>query len=78
MVAHGRVKNGVVVLNEGVCLPEGQEVTVLAHGIATDRTPAEGLQPHSILDIPVVSVGAVLRPLTSDDDLWGEMLEGRS
>jgi len=33
---------------------------------------------HSILDIPPVSVGAVLRPLTSDDDLLGEMLEGRA
>ncbi len=30
MVAKGRVKNGVVVLSEGVQLPEGQEVTVLA------------------------------------------------
>ncbi len=30
MVAKGRVKNGVVVLGEGVQLPEGQEVTVLA------------------------------------------------
>ena len=29
MVAHGRVQNGVVVLDNGVCLPEGQEVTVL-------------------------------------------------
>jgi hypothetical protein len=30
MVAKGRVENGVVVLSEGVRLPEGQEVTVLA------------------------------------------------
>ncbi len=77
MVAHGRVQNGVVVLDEGVCLPEGQEVTVLAVGRPPDRLPGDGLQPHSILDIPPVSVGAVLRPLTSDDDLLGEMLEGR-
>jgi hypothetical protein len=40
--------------------------------------PTDFAQPHSILDIPPVSVGAVLRPLTSDDDLLGEMLEGRS
>ncbi len=31
----------------------------------------------SVLDIATVSVGSVLRPLTSDDDLLGEMLEGR-
>ncbi len=29
MVAHGRVRNGVIVLEEGVSLPEGEEVTVL-------------------------------------------------
>ncbi len=34
MVTRGQVKNGVVVLANGVRLPEGQEVTVLApvHG----------------------------------------------
>jgi hypothetical protein len=30
MVAHGHVQNGVVVLDNGVRLPEGQEVTVIA------------------------------------------------
>ena len=29
MVANGRVQNGVVVLDNGVRLPEGQEVIVL-------------------------------------------------
>jgi predicted DNA-binding antitoxin AbrB/MazE fold protein len=32
---------------------------------------------HSILDIQPVSLGQALRPLTPDDDLLGEMLEGR-
>jgi hypothetical protein len=32
---------------------------------------------HSLLDIPTVSCGGMLRPLTSDDDLLGEMLEHR-
>ena len=76
MVARGRVQNGVVVLENGVRLPDGQEVTVLAPGAALGA-PSEGSQPHSILDILPVSVGAVLRPLTTDDDLLGEMLEGR-
>jgi hypothetical protein len=31
MVGRGRVQNGVVVLANGVRLPEGQEVTILAH-----------------------------------------------
>jgi hypothetical protein len=71
MVARGRVQNGVVVLADGVRLPEGQEVTVLAPAPAGSPT-------HGILDIPPVSLGAVVRPFTADDDLLGEMLEGRS
>ena len=70
MVARGRVQNGVVVLEEGIRLPEGQEVTVLA-------PPTVGPQPHSILEIPPVSLGSLRRPLTADDDRLGEMLEGR-
>lgn len=68
MAIRGHVQNGVVVLDEGVQLPEGQEVTVSV--VAKQGT-------HSVLDIPPVSVGAVLHPLTSEDDLLGEMLEGR-
>jgi hypothetical protein len=33
---------------------------------------------HSVLDIPAFSVGKILIPLSSEDDLLGEMLEGRS
>jgi hypothetical protein len=73
VVARGRVQNGVVVLADGIRLPEGQEVTVLASGhVLEDRTT------HCILHIPSVSLGAALRPVTSDDDLLGEMPEGRS
>jgi len=77
MVAHGRVQNGVVVLEYGVHLPEGQEVIVLANGTVSGTPPMEGRRPHSVLDIATVGLGSVLRPLTSDDDLLGEMLEGR-
>jgi hypothetical protein len=77
MVARGRVQNGVVVLDEGVRLPEGQEVTVLAGDSVPAAPPMRGAS-HSLLDIPAVSLGPVLRPLSADDDLLGEMLEGRS
>jgi hypothetical protein len=73
MVARGRVQNGVVVLTDGVRFPEGQEVTVLAPVKASNGRPV-----HSILDIPPVSLGAMLPPFPGDDDLLGEMLEGRS
>lgn len=52
MIARGRVQNSVVVLEDGVRLPEGQEVTVLAVG-PSDKGP----RPHSILDIPPISLG---------------------
>jgi len=71
MVARGRIENGVVVLEDGVRIPEGQEVTVLA------ATP-NGTRQHGILDILPVSLGSVVRPVTADDDLLAEMLEGRS
>ena len=71
MVARGRVQNGVVVLADDVRLPEGLEVTVLA-------PPAVGLPAHSIMDIPPVSLGAVVDPLAAGDDLLDEMLADRS
>ena len=77
MVARGRVQNGVVVLDSGVRLPEGQEVTVLAHGAESPAPRMEGSRPHSVLDVSTVSLGSDIRPLTSDEDLLGEMLEGR-
>jgi hypothetical protein len=78
MIARGRVQNGVVVLDNDVRLPEGQEVTVLAAGTVPGSATMEGSRPHSILEIAPVSLGPVRHPLTADDDLLGEMLEGRS
>jgi hypothetical protein len=77
MTARGRVHNGVVVLDDGVCFPEGQEVTVVGHGTAPAGPSLEGSPSHSVLEIPTVSLGAVLCARTPDDDLLGEMLEGR-
>jgi hypothetical protein len=72
MVARGHVKNGVVVVDDDVQLTEGQEVTIWV-----PSGTSNGTQSYSLLDIPPVSVGAVLRPLSSEDDLLGEMLEDR-
>ena len=65
MVARGRVQNGVVVLTDGVCLPEGQEVTVVAPLLPNSKA-------HGILDIPPVSLGAVVRSFTADDERRGD------
>ena len=64
-------------LDDGARLPEGQEVTVLAPDTGPARPRVDGSRSHSVLDITTVALGPVLRPLTSDDDLLGEMLEGR-
>ena len=71
MVVRGHVQNGVVVQADGVRLPEGQEVTVLA-------PPPANSKGHGILDVPPVSLGSVVRPFPADEDLLGEMLENRS
>jgi hypothetical protein len=77
MIARGHVHQGVVHLDHGVRLPEGQEVTVLAPNEHLVDAPNESTPRHGILDIPPVSLGQMLRPLTGDHDLLGEMLEGR-
>lgn len=77
MIARGRVQNGVVVLEEGVHFPEGQEVTVLGPPPVPAAPSLPKSASHSVLDIPVVSLGAVLRTQAGDDDLLGEMLDGR-
>ena len=43
-----------------------------------ERREAQQEAAHSVLDIPCVSLGSILKPLTENDDLLGEMLEGRS
>ena len=71
MIARGRVQNGVIVLADGVSLPEGQQVTVLT-------VPNADARGHSVLDIVPVSLGTMARPQIAGEDLLGEMLEGRT
>ncbi len=62
-------------------LPEEQRRELLLEverGPSTELARPDAARSHSILDIPPVSVGAVLRPLSSHDDLLEEMLEGRA
>ena len=57
MVANGRVQHGVVVLEEGVRLPEGLKVTVVAPrqagvgtaGLMCPRHKASSTSPPSVL-----------------------------
>lgn len=76
MVVRGRVLNGVVRLEHGIHLPEGQEVTVHGSDAATVPPAVPTSQRHSVLDIPTVHLGSLLRPF-ADDDLLGETLEAR-
>lgn len=75
MIALGHVRNGVVVFEKGVSFPEGQPVAVFPR-----ESPCgdDSLPRHSGLDIPPVNLGEVLIPLSSADDLLGELLEDRS
>lgn len=62
-------ENGVLRLERPLPLTNQERVRVtverLDHG------------SHGVLDIRPVSLGQVLRPLSADDDVLGEMLEGR-
>ena len=52
----------------------------LSHPVSPERREHSypSTQPgHSVLDISPVHLGGVLRPLSPDDDLLGEMLEDR-
>src|SRR5437868_3250459 len=49
MVARGRVLNGVVVLDNGFCFSEGQEVTVIASGPTSSMAPMRVVQPHELV-----------------------------
>jgi hypothetical protein len=75
MITRGHVKNGVVVPDDGVRLGEGIEVTIVAPEPSAVLTEGQGR--HSVLDIPTISLGNILQPLSSDDDLLEEMLENR-
>ena len=62
--------------------PQQQErllffLTARLHDGRTVPLPLSARAGRSVLDIGPVSVGKVLRPLSPDDDLLGEMLEGR-
>jgi hypothetical protein len=70
MVYAGTVQGGVIVLENGVQLPEGQSVSV-----SPVETPKKS--GHSILDIPTVSLGEAREGAFDYDDLLDEMLEGR-
>ena len=53
MVARGRVQDGVVVLDNGVRLPEGQEVTVVAHATLPPDPTAGSLEATATETTPV-------------------------
>lgn len=66
-------------------LPPEQQRTLLSHLAArlggltqsSSENTSNGKSGHSVLDIPSVSVGRILRPFSADDDLLEEMLEDR-
>ena len=63
--------------------PQQQEqllsfLTARLHDGRTVRLPTPARAGHNVLDIAPASAGEVLRPLSTGDDLLGEMLEERA
>jgi predicted DNA-binding antitoxin AbrB/MazE fold protein len=61
--------NGILKLEQPLPFKDQEKVRV-----TVERLTAEG---HSVMDIEPVSLGQVHHALSADDDLLGEMLEGR-
>ena len=68
-VVQATYENGVLKLEQPLPLKDQEHVRVTVESLARGN--------HSVLDIQPVSLGEVLNPLTSNDDLLDEMLEGR-
>ena len=58
-------------------ISRSERLDIVSNGVITGTfTPAKPpTQRHSVLDIPTCDVGQILKPLSSDDDLLGEMME---
>lgn len=68
-VVQATYENGILRLAQPLPLKDHEQVRVTVERLSRGH--------HSLLDIQPVHLGEVLKPLTSDDDLLGEMLEGR-
>ena len=64
-------------IEEAIPKLNAEELAELERFILAQRQETASAKRHSVLDIPTVSVGRILRPFSPDDDLLGEMLEGR-
>jgi predicted DNA-binding antitoxin AbrB/MazE fold protein len=62
-------ENGLLKLEEPLPFKDKEKVRVTVEAIDSGS--------HSVLDIQPVSLGSLLAPLTVDDDLLDEMLQGR-
>ena len=80
MVIHGRIHNGVVVLDADISVPEGTEVTVLVpaapQAVGTDVPDAERQRVLQIMDriaaLPIEGVNEPFSGADHDSLLYGK------
>jgi predicted DNA-binding antitoxin AbrB/MazE fold protein len=68
-IVNATYENGVLRPDQPLPIKDQEKVRVTVERL--------NQKSHSVLDIRPISLGNVISPLTSDDDLLGEMLEGR-
>lgn len=68
-VVEATYEKGVLKLAKPLPLKDQEKVRVTVESLTA--------QGHSVMDIEPISLGKVDHGLSSDDDLLGEMLEGR-
>lgn len=67
MVARGHVQNGVLVLEDGVCLPEGQKVTVFPRVLEEPRGPIRSPKEQREAALCLIGIWKTENPPSDED-----------
>jgi hypothetical protein len=69
MIARGHVKNGVIVLDEGVQLPEGQTVTVVTPALDEVSGPITVSKERQEAALQLIGILKTDQPPPSDEEV---------
>jgi hypothetical protein len=77
MVVRGYVHNGVVVLADGVCLPEGQEVTVVTQASEKANGPYPASKERHEAALELIGILKTDQPPPTDEEVEQIVEEAR-
>jgi hypothetical protein len=77
MIAHGHVQNGVIVLDDGVRLPEGQKVTVVTPALGEVSGPYPVSKERQEAALQLIGILKTDQPPPSDEEVERIIEEAR-